>query len=170
MEGIVEDLFEYLLRFLYPNADEIFDLSKGVTFLDAELEQLFPPEDDEYAPRVVDKLVKLYTHDGAEEWVLFYIEVQGLYKQDFAERMLRYYVRIFDKYGRPITAWAILTEGIRKARPDNYERSFLGTRLTYKYNVLKISELDDDVLFTDPNPFGLAVLAAKTAFVGKDRG
>lgn len=167
-KGIVEDLFEYLLRFLYPNADQIFDLSRGVTFLDTELEQLFPPEDDEYAQKMVDKLVKLYTHDGAEEWVLFHIEVQGLYRQDFPERMFRYYIRIFDKHGRPITAWAILTEGARKARPDNYGRSFLGTQLTYRYNVLKISELDDDALFADPNPFGLAVLAAKTAFMGRE--
>jgi len=82
--------------------------------------------------------------------------------------MLRYYLRILDKYGRSITAWAILTDGVRKPRPDRYERSFLGTQLTYRYNVLKISELDDEVLFADPNPFGLAVLAAKTAFVGRE--
>ena len=57
---------------------------------------------------------------------------------------------------------------MRKPRPDRYERSFLGTELSYKYNVLKISELDDEQLFADPNPFALAVLAAKTAFAGRE--
>ncbi len=166
-KGIVEDLFEDLLRFLHPDADKVFDLSKGVTFLDAELEQLFPPEDDEYAPKAVDKLVKLFTHAGVEEWALFHIEVQGQYRRDFAERMLRYHIRIFDKHNRPITAYAILTESNKKPRPDSYEHSFLGTQLIYRYNVLKIADLDDEKLFADENPFALAVLVAKTAFVGK---
>ena len=52
--------------------------------------------------------------------------------------------------------------------PDRYERSFLGTELSYKYNVLKISALDDGKLFADPNPFALAVLAARTAFAGRE--
>lgn len=167
-KGISEDLFEDLLLFLHPDALDIFDLSKGVTFLDTELERLFPPEDDEYALKVVDKLVKLYTHAGEEEWVLFHFEVQGIYLRNFTERMFRYYTRIFDKHNRPITAWAILTDGVRKQRPDRYERSFLGTELTYRYNVLKISELDDETLFADPNPFALAVLSAKTAFAGSN--
>lgn len=47
-----------------PDADRVFDLSRGITFLDKKLEQLFPPEDDEFAPKVVDKLAQVYTHDG----------------------------------------------------------------------------------------------------------
>ena len=167
-KGIVEDLFEYLLRFLYPTADKVFDLAKGATFLDAELEQLFPPEGDEYTPKVVDKLVKLYKHDGREEWVLLHIEVQGQYRQDFARRMLTYYTRIVDKYDRPITAYAILTEGSRQPRHSSYERSFLGTRLLYEYNVFTIAEQDDAQLYADANPFALAVLVDKTAFIGKN--
>ena len=169
-KGIVEDLFEYLLRFLYPAADKVFDLSRGVTFLDAELEQLFPPEDDEYTPKVVDKLAKLYTRDGREEWVLLHIEIQGQYRQDFAKRMLTYYTRILDKYDRPITAYAILTEGSRKLRPNSYERLFLGKRLLYEYNVFKVAEQDEERLYADENPFALAVLVAKAAFAGKKIG
>src|SRR5690606_31658220 len=91
-KGIIEDLFDDLLLFLYPDALDIFDLSKGVAFLDTELKQLFPPAEDEYALKVVDKLVKLYTHAGTEEWVLFHFEVQGIYRKNFAERMFRYYL------------------------------------------------------------------------------
>ena len=57
-KAILEDIFDDFLRFFYPNADEIFDFSKGFEYLDKELEQLFPPEQDQYEPRYVDKLVK----------------------------------------------------------------------------------------------------------------
>jgi hypothetical protein len=42
--------------------------------LDKELEQVFPPEKDQFSPKVVDKLVKLRTYTGEEEWVLLHIE------------------------------------------------------------------------------------------------
>jgi len=47
-KGVLEEVFDDFLRFVHPNADEIFDF-KRVTFLDKELELLFPPEtEDEY--------------------------------------------------------------------------------------------------------------------------
>ena len=101
-KGVLEDVFDDFLRFLYPDADSVFDLSRGITFLDKELEQLFPPEDDQFAPKVVDKLAQVYTHDGTEEWVLIHVEVQGTYRKDFAARMFTYYYRILDKYHKRI--------------------------------------------------------------------
>ncbi len=41
-KGILEDIFDDFLRFMYPNADEIFDIGRGFEFLDKELEDLFP--------------------------------------------------------------------------------------------------------------------------------
>lgn len=63
-KAILEDVFDDFLRFFFPNADDLFDLSKGVEYLDKELEQLFPPEQDTYEPRYVDKLVKVFTKQG----------------------------------------------------------------------------------------------------------
>ena len=37
-KGILEDIFDDFLRFMYPNADEMFDFKRGITFLDKELE------------------------------------------------------------------------------------------------------------------------------------
>src|SRR5690606_15021676 len=101
MEALQKRLADFL-RFLHPAADRFFDLSRGITFLDKELEQLFPPEDDEFAPKVVDKLAQVYTHDGEEEWVLIHVEVQGAYRRDFSLRMFTYYYRILDKYHKRI--------------------------------------------------------------------
>ncbi len=111
-KGILEDIyiFDDFLRFMHPDADEIFNFSRGIEFLDKELEQLFPPEEDEFSVKIVDKLAKVYTREGAEEWILVHCEVQGEYKSDFPQRMYTYFYRIFDKYGKRISAYAILTE------------------------------------------------------------
>ena len=164
----MEDVFDDFLRFLHPDADRVFDLSRGITFLDKELEQLFPPEDDEFAPKVVDKLAQVYTHDGKEEWVLIHVEVQGAYRRDFSLRMFTYYYRILDKYHKRIAAYAILTEASKKPRPNVYEQEFMGTHIQYRFNTYKIAEQDYDSLLASDNPFSLVVLTAKAAFVGKN--
>lgn len=169
-KGILEDVFEDFLCFIYPKASNIIDFSKDPEFLDKELEQVFPPEKDQFSPKVVDKLVKLRTYTGEEEWVLLHIEVQGRYDSDFNKRMLRYYYRILDKYQKPITAFVIFTESTTLDRINHYERNFMGTRLFYQFNTLKISQQKDEDLLASDNPFALVVLSAKTAFCGKKLG
>ena len=109
-KAALEDLFDDFLRFFYPEADNMFNLDKGFEYLDKELEQLFPPEDDNYSPRYVDKLVKVFTLDDQEKWILIHIEVQSYTDQDFAKRMFQYYYRILDKYDKTVTAFAIFAD------------------------------------------------------------
>ena len=160
-KAALEDLFDDFLRFFYPDADRIFDLGRGFEYLDKELEQLFPPGTDAYAPRYVDKLVKLFTMAGTEEWVLIHVEVQGYTDDDFARRMFQYYYRILDQYNRPITAIAIFADSNRKFHPKEYKRDFLGTKVCYTFNTCKIIELEDAELEASNNPFAMTVLAAK---------
>jgi len=167
-KGILEDVFDDFLRFLNPEADTILDLNKKVVFLDKELEQVFPPENDEYAPKVVDKLVKVFTKSGKEEWVLVHIEVQGQFNTNFAQRMFTYFYRILDKYNKPITAYAIFTEANPIGRPDIFESAFMGTSVQYKFNTYKIAAQSEKELLASDNPFALVVLTAKTAMQGKD--
>ena len=65
-KAALEDLFDDFLRFFYPEADQLFNLEKDFEYLDKELDQLFPPEHDKYAPRYVDKLVRVFTKQGTE--------------------------------------------------------------------------------------------------------
>ncbi|MGF1638806.1 MAG: hypothetical protein ACFCUU_17150, partial [Cyclobacteriaceae bacterium] len=53
-KAILEDIFDDFLRFFYINADDFIDFSRGFEYLDKELEQLFPPEHNQFAPRFVD--------------------------------------------------------------------------------------------------------------------
>ncbi|MFI5138453.1 MAG: hypothetical protein ACHQIM_11565 [Sphingobacteriales bacterium] len=160
-KAALEDLSDDFLRFFYPDADKLFDLDKEFEYLDKELEQLFPPEDDNFAPRYVDKLVKVFTRNGQEEWILIHVEVQGYTDQDFAKRMFQYYYRILDKYDKPITAFAIFADTNKSFHPKYYEREFLGTKVYYAFNTYKIIDQDDAKLEASNNPFAMAVLTAK---------
>ena len=162
-KALLEDLFDDLLRFFYPNADTLFDMNAGFEYLDKELEQLFPPDDDIYAVRYVDKLVKVRTTEGNEDWILVHIEVQGYAEDEFPERMFQYYTRILDKYKRPITALAIFTDSNKNFQPAHYHRKYLGTEVLYKFNTFKIIDQNDAELEASNNPFALAVLTAKLA-------
>jgi predicted transposase/invertase (TIGR01784 family) len=167
-KGILEDVFDDFLCFLNPEAPEVFDFEKGFEFLDKELEQVFPPENDEYSPKVIDKLVKVFTKAGKEEWILVHVEVQGQYQKDFASRMYTYFYRILDKYQKPIAAYAIFTEANTKERPNHFAIDFMGTSLRYTFNTYKIANQSDEVLKASDNPFALVVLTAKAALAGKD--
>jgi len=166
-KAALEDLFDDFLRFFFPNAEEIFDFSKKFQYLDKELEQLFPPENDIYAPRYVDKLIKVFTLNGQEEWILIHIEVQNYTDQHFASRMFQYYYRILDKYNKPITAFAIFADTNKNFHPKQYKRDFMGTGVHYYYNTFKIIDQDDDELEASNNPFAIAVLTAKLALTGQ---
>jgi hypothetical protein len=164
---MLEDIFDDFLRFFFVNAEELFDLERGFEYLDKELEQLFPPEGDQWSPKYVDKLVKVYNKCGQEEWVLIHIEVQGYQDNGFAERMFTYYYRIWDKHRKSITAFAILTDDCKHYRPCQFDQDCLGTSLCFQFNSFKVLEQSEEELAASDNPFAQVVLATKTALVGK---
>ena len=168
-KSVLEEVFVDFLRFMHPNADEIFDFEKEPDFLDKELEQLFPPDEteDEFSVKIVDKLAKVYTRDGKEEWVLIHCEVQGEYDPGFPLRMYTYFARIFDKYGKRISAYAILTEPYLIERPNSYTTEFLGTKLEYHYNIYKIARQNEAELLQSNNPFAMIVLTVLSVLKNK---
>ena len=115
-KGILENIFADFLSFFFEDSDNLFDLGKGFQFLDKELEQLFPT-DEILSPKFVDKLVKVFTKSGNEEWILVHIEVQGYDDKDFGERMFTYFYRILDKYGKRVTSFAIFTDAYKNFKP-----------------------------------------------------
>lgn len=165
-KAILEEIFTDFIRFIHPGVDEILDLRRGYVFLDKELKQVFSPHRGSPNLKIVDKLIKVYSKNGGEEFILIHIEVQAKYRKDFGRRMLTYYYRLLDKYNKPISAYAIFTEPTHKPRPGNFSLDFMGTKLSYDFNTYKISESSDDALLSNQNPFALVVLAARTAFKG----
>ena len=166
-KSILEEIFDDFLFFFFPDADKLFDLTKGFEYLDKELEQLFPPEQNEYATRYVDKLVKVFTLTGSEQWILIHIEIQGYNDKHFAQRMFTYFYRIFDKYNKPITAFAIFTEENKQFKPNVFEQEFLGTRLRYEFNIYKVIDQSEEELSQSNNPFAQVILTVLAAIKSK---
>lgn len=156
-KAILEDIFDDFLLYFFKENAALFDFDKGFTFLDKELEQLFPAQDSA-APKFVDKLVKVFTKDGTEGWLLVHIEVQDYNDGNFAERMYTYFYRIKDTYGKPVTSIAIFTDGNKSFRPNVYEYGFLGTSVRYQYNTFKVIDQDEAELAKDDNPFAMVIL------------
>lgn len=162
-KGILEDLFDDFLLFYFPESIETIDFTKKFVFLDKELEQLFPNTQDEFSPKYVDKLVKVFTKSGIEEWILIHIEVQGSTDKNFTRRMYTYHYRILDKYNQPITALAILTDKHKSFKPSVYEYKFMGTSVRYEFNMYKILEANTKELQLSNNPFAVVILVVQTA-------
>jgi hypothetical protein len=73
---VVMHHFPEFMAFYFPNAHAAIDWSCPHAFLDQEFAAL--SRDAELGRRVLDKLVRVSTHEGGEQWVLVHLEVQGL--------------------------------------------------------------------------------------------
>lgn len=167
-KSILEQTFSHFLRFIFTDAEAVFDLSRPFDYLDKEFESLFPPESNGKGVRYVDKLVKVFLKDGSEQYVLCHVEIQSSRgKGDLAERMFRYFYKIWDRYKVPVTAIAIMADGNKSYRPMVYSQEFMGTSLRYDFNSYKILDQEEDVLRSDKNPFSVIVLTALLAIVNK---
>jgi len=161
-KAILEDLFADFLRFFFTDADNIFDMKKGFTYLDKEMAQIAVDGEPE-SPKYVDKLVKVYTRGGSEQWVLVHVEVQGYVDKHFEERMYMYNYRIFDRYRQQITAVALLTDKDKQFHPAEYRSEFLGTSIRYSFNSYKIIAQEEAALLQSSNPFAFVVLTVLLA-------
>ncbi|WP_240775912.1 hypothetical protein [Nitrincola schmidtii] len=70
----LDGYFKEFLELLFPTIPPEIDWDKGYTSLDKELQQVTP--DSISGRRYADKLVKVFTPDGDEAWVLIHVEVQ----------------------------------------------------------------------------------------------
>jgi len=155
-KGIIEDLFADFLRFFYSNADSLFDIDRGFEFLDKELGQLYPGVDIQHS-KFVDKLVKVYKKDGAEEWLLIHIEVQGYHDKLFTRRMFTYFYRILDRFNKEVASIAIFTDNDQNYQPDRYEYNSLDTFNIFRFKTYKIKGQDIAALEKSDNAFSIVV-------------
>jgi hypothetical protein len=169
-KGVLEELFDDILRFVFPRAEQHFDFEGGIEFLDKELPNLSADLAAAKGTRFVDKLVRVGSRSGKKRCLLFHMEVQGDGGQKrFGERMFRYYYRILDRGERPVIGIAIFTGKRNRRMPGGYRHSYLGTRIVYRYNVLRLSDYSEAELLVNNNPFALVILAAKCALCRQDR-
>ncbi|GGC38571.1 hypothetical protein GCM10011386_33370 [Parapedobacter defluvii] len=150
-----------LLRFLYPNADEIFDLGRGATAMEKELLEIMPDRERIGGTLLADMLMKVYLQDGTEQWLLIHVELEGQSKDNFAKRLWRYYVRLTDRYPVPIIPVAIFTGGPKQKRPTEYHFAMLGSEVIFRFRSYHVFEHTEKELLANPNPMALVILACQ---------
>src|SRR5690606_18516861 len=117
-KSILEQTFSHFLKFIFPDAESVIDLSKPFDYLDKEFESLFPPAPNGKGVRYVDKLVKVFLKNGGAQFVLCHAEVQsGKDEGDLAERVVRYFYKVSARHKVPVAALAVLADGDWKYRP-----------------------------------------------------
>ena len=173
-KGLLEWVFDDLLRFLFPEADEVFDLKVPLSFMDKELAQICPEPNGGTTTRFVDKLVKVKLRERSKKYALVHLEVQGQTKAKhrplFGERMFRYFNLIFARDPLPLAAIAIFTGGDGHLLPTRHLYHFMNTRLRYQCNVINIDNYSEEELGASENPFAWVLLTAKQALLrGRNR-
>lgn len=164
----LERYFSDFVALLFPRIHAAIDWSKGHGFLDKELQQVV--RDAASGRRHADKLVQVYTREGAETWVLVHVEVQGDAEAGFAERMYVYHDRLFDKYRTDVVSLAVLADATASFRPSDYRRERWGCAVDFRFPTRKLLDLRAHwaELEADPNPFALVVMAHLKAQESKD--
>ncbi len=155
----VERYLPEFIKFFFPAAHAAIDWSKGYAFLDKELQAVV--QDAELGRRFVDALARITRIGGGEAWILAHIEVQGKQEASFAERMLVYNYRLFDRYSRLVASFAVLADDVPGWKPTSFAVEALGCRLSLSFPTVKLLDYAgrEDELLKQENPFALVTLA-----------
>lgn len=167
-KGFIKDFWREILKEFMPDLYDKADLNHEPEFLDKELRDILAGMDpnDNIPVRFVDTLMKVFLKDGHEEWVLLHIEVQGPGEENISRRMFRYYCLLFVHHDRNPAAMTILTAKRPKKEGDEpgiYSAEVFGTKIEYKYNVVKAYEFNDEALKASNSLVSLFIYALKVA-------
>ncbi|MDC8758836.1 transposase [Janthinobacterium fluminis] len=167
-KNAVTRYFSTFMAFYFPAAHAQIDWSQAPVFLEQEMAQL--ARGAALGKRVLDKLVQVVLRDGAQQWVLLHLELQGRRESGFAERMFTYNYRIWDRYRRPVASLALLADASPGWKPGAFGYSLLGSRMQLDFPVAKLSDYAQrfDALLQDDNPF--ATLTAAHLLTRKTKG
>ncbi|SDW35538.1 cytosolic protein [Thiocapsa roseopersicina] len=166
-----KDLLEHwqrpFLEFFFPRIAADIDWSRGLEFLDEELQKV--TRRAVVGRRYVDKLVKVWRLGGEETWVLIHTEVQGEPDPGFARRLYTYHSRLMDRYDRPVATLVILADEQRDWRPERYYHALWGCEAVLVFPVVKLLDFKSRTveLEASANPFALVVLAQLAAVATK---
>ena len=151
--------FPEFIAFYFPDAARRIDWTKGYAFLDQELAQIV--KDAELGKRLVDKLVRVATHEGDEHWVYVHVEIQGNPDGDFAERIFTYNYRLYDRYRRPVASLAVLADEREGWKPLSFGFELFGCRHFIEFPTVKLLDWEPRLegLLEDRNPFALVTAA-----------
>lgn len=161
---ILDAYFQEFMTFFYLNLATAIDWSTPYDVLDKELQAI--TKDAMVGKQFVDKLIKVKSKDGQEQFVLVHVEVQGEPQTAFALRLYQYNYRLFDRYHLPIVTLAVLVDDHKNWRPTHYSGTVWGQEIIrlnfFTTKLLDYAENRAALEQTD-NPFGIVTLAQLAA-------
>jgi len=151
--------FEPFLALLFPQVYCQIDWSRGYESLDKEFQQVV--REAEVGRRYVDKLVKVWSKEGVECWVLIHVEVQTTRDAEFPRCMYVYNYRVFDRYNRPVASLAVLADDEADWRPADFSSNLFGCQAGIRFPAVKLLDFaaHEAMLEASSNPFAQVVLA-----------
>ncbi len=166
-KDVLRTFFPQFMELLFPQIHADIDWSRGVEFLDTELQKVV--RDAELGRRFADKLVRVYRRGGEETWVLVHVEVQGQPDPTLPQRIYVYNYRLYDYNGRRVVSLVVLADPQSGWRPDCYEDDLWGCSIRLRFPVVKILDWAGRTaeLEQSGNPFAVVVLAQLSALAAR---
>ncbi len=163
-KNVLDAYFQEFMLFFYPTLTDSIDWSTPYDVMDKELQAI--TKDAMVGKQFVDKLIKVKSKDGQEQFVLVHVEVQGEPQTTFPLRLYQYNYRLFDRYHLPVVTLAVLVDTHKSWRPTHYSNMVWGQEIVrlnfFTTKLLDYSE-DRSVLEQTDNPFGIITLAQLAA-------
>lgn len=154
--------FQEGIRFIQPALHEQIDWTKDVEFLEQELHEAIKTRF--HSAKICDKLAKVYLKNGDSVVLLIHIEVESAPRADFGKRVFWYRILIFDKHKTErIYSMVVYTGPKSKNQVSKYEYNYLENRVLLEFPIVKVWELDEDLLKQSDNIFAVFLLAQKYA-------
>ncbi len=155
----LEQHFQQFMAFYFPLAHEQIDWQVKHVFLDKELQAI--TKDALVGTKHVDKLVKVRRLSGQEDWICIHIEVQVAREAKFAQRMIVYNYRIFDRYIKPVISMAVLGDDDPAWLPRQFGYAAMDCEMSFRFPIAKLTGFaaQEAALETNSNPFALLTLA-----------
>jgi len=160
-KATLETFLQPCLAIAFPQLDALIDWSVPPRFLETELREIV--RDSETGPMRVDKLVEVQRNDRVTELLLVHAEVQAHRDDQMPLRMFRYFIRIFDRFGRPPVSLAILADPGSGWSPGPYEYAAMGCLLSFRYATCKLAALDLEPWIVAGNPVARVIQAHRLA-------
>lgn len=161
---LITTFFVEFLELFLPRVADFLDRN-SITFLDKEL-FTDVTEGERFEADVV---VRCRFRDQ-DAFFIIHVEHQSYAQADFGRRMLRYWARLFEKYGIPVYPIVIYSfDTPRRKQETRYSVSFPDfTPLRFEYRVIQLNRLRWRTFVNQPNPLASALMA-KMQFAEKDR-
>ncbi len=161
---LLTTFFAEFLELFLPEVLQYLDV-ESVTWLDKELFT-----DIAAGERLEADLVARARFRDGEAFFLFHIESQAQPQDDFAERMFRYFIHLYQKYGLPVYPIVIFSYASpRTAQPDSFSISFPDFDVcAFHYRVIQLNRLHWRDYLNTSNPVATALMA-KMQIAKKDR-